>query len=493
MAKKEIINHYLTKETLKTDQQVYEFVTALGAPILGTKVNCRQPDHTSPFRAVSDIITTRVNNYIVWANRGGSKTYAVGGFPTWYRSIRNPFMQTRILGGSESQSKLGYEAMRDFFRITDTEDTYLKPPGLMKTSANFINGSEVAILTASTKSVRGPHPQVLLLDEVDEMDEEVYESALSQPQTRYGISASMGIFSTNHQVAGLMDVAVARALDQGYPVDKYCIWECLESCRDYDCPCKLAPWCPGPHMREANGYYKIKDFIDKLSLLAVSTLERDWFCVKRGLGDLVYEQEYDPRINDVGIPLRLDAPVDISIDFGGTDPFSIGVWQDIPDTDPRFPPGSVVRVTELYILSKDKSLHNGIVIREAMKRPWWKLIKNVIPDVGRPDLIAEWREALPGADFHTEEKKEIEMGVERVKAVLSPAEGLPTLYINRICTNCKREFQQYGLRKITDNSYKIMDKFNHAMDDMRYYVLWKFGQGEESFFGAARHDQLPTN
>ena len=122
-------------------------ITAMGSPILGTKVNCKNPEHTSPFRVVADIITMRVLDYVVWANRSGSKTYSVGGFPTWYMSAVYPRLQTKILGGAEAQSQLSYEAMRDFFRITETEKQLLTSKGLMASKAEYANGSEVGILS----------------------------------------------------------------------------------------------------------------------------------------------------------------------------------------------------------------------------------------------------------------------------------------------------------------------------------------------------------
>ena len=36
-------------------------------------------------------------------------------------------------------------------------------------------------LTASQKTVRGPHPPSLLLDEIDEMDQAIFDAALGQP------------------------------------------------------------------------------------------------------------------------------------------------------------------------------------------------------------------------------------------------------------------------------------------------------------------------
>lgn len=479
------------KTPLRTDEDVALFTAALGAPILGTKVNCEQKDHTSPFRVVADVITGRVEDYIAWANRSGSKTYSIGGFCTWYKSsILNRF-QTTILGGSEAQSKLSYEAMNDFFRLTETEKTLLKPPGLKKTSADWLNGSSVSILTASTKSVRGPHTQCLLLDEVDEMDEEVYESALSIPQEKYDIPSSLGMFSTNHNVEGLMDKAVQHAEENDIKVYKYCVWECLESCKDYECStCKLSRWCPGKQMKQADGYYKIRDFIKKLGRISEDMLSRDWFCLKIGHGDTVYLNEYKKDLHLVSIPLR-DAPVELSLDWGGADPFSAGVWQKIADTH-EYGEDSWVRVAELYLPSVDKSVHNGIFIKEARKKPWWKYIRVVVCDSSRPDLIQQWKEALPDSvKFVLSDKKSIDDGIEVVKSVLAPADGPPHIYINRTCRDWIREVKMYRRKKITDTDWIIVDKNNHAMDETRYWVKYKFALPASSYFGLIKSDISP--
>jgi len=49
------------------------------------------------------------------------------------------------------------------------------------TQIKFSNGAKVRPLTASQKTVRGPHPATLLLDEIDEMDEAIFYAALGQP------------------------------------------------------------------------------------------------------------------------------------------------------------------------------------------------------------------------------------------------------------------------------------------------------------------------
>ena len=58
--------------------------------------------------------------------------------------------------------------------------TYLVKDQSM-TMIRLRNGAKLQPLTASQKTVRGPHPPFLLLDEIDEMDPEILESAKGQP------------------------------------------------------------------------------------------------------------------------------------------------------------------------------------------------------------------------------------------------------------------------------------------------------------------------
>ncbi len=471
--RKQLLRKYLASASaLATDLDVQLFLAALNEPKVGTKVMCGNHLHTSPFRALSDVLRDISLYYVIWGSRSGSKTYLFGGLDTWYKSATRGRLETKILGGSEGQSLLSYEALKRFKEICD-EDGVIAPK-LLTTKAVFSNGSTVSILTASTKSVRGPHPQILKLDEVDEIDSKVYDDALSQPQSKYGHPASLGMFSTNHNVAGQMDLAINNALDKGHDVYRYCVWETLESCRDYICEtCKLSVICPGEQMKEADGYYIIEDFIRKMETLNFSALSRDWLCIKKGLGDTVYEQEWDEEIHIITVPLQ-DRPVVLSLDWGGVDPFTAGVWQRVPDTD-RWGQDSWVRVTELYMTSEKESATNNKFIKKARQAPWWKWIREVVPDNSRPDLIQEWRAALPHAKFTVVDKGTIDSGIEAVKDALSPALGIPKLYFNRICMHTRREMVQYKVK-----NEKPVDKNNHTCDEIRYFVIAKIKRVETS-------------
>lgn len=805
---------YLTQTPLKTDADVQLFVAAFNEPKIGTKVICRNPEHTPVFRIFSNIILEKVRNSVVWGSRSGSKTYLYGGLDTWYKSASRPQYETKILGGSEGQSILSYDAIKQFQYLSDPDNVLVKR--LLRTKADFYNRAQVSILTASSKSVRGPHPQCLKLDEVDEIDERVFEDALSQPISKHGYSSSLIMFSTNHNVGGQMDRAIERAKEKGYPVYKYCfdketevltrrgwkkfkevwhndyilslnpcteipewvtvkdsiqyhyngnlihfknqltdimvtpnhrmyakrgqkgywelvpaeeliqhgdfffcrhanwkgeyrefidvighkipmpffcefmgwflsegcakankytifigqdrllhpqkyndilecvkrmcqfightgkigqypngvgfqneklhtylhkygkslkkyvpdeiknadkesisiflntyrkgdggitgrgqivyytashkmqsdlgeliikngkfptyiireghysnnpmymiletsskttrfrkntgharyeyvpydddvycvnlsrnhimltrrngkcswqgncVWETLESCRDYECStCKLSHICPGKQMKEADGYYKIEDFIDKLNTLSFSALSRDWLCIKVGLGDTVYEHEWDEKIHVCSVDLRMDKPVTLSVDFGGIDPFTCGVWQESPGGK-EFGPNSWVRVTELYMTSEQESTTNQNFIAKAKAAPWAKLVKEIIPDNSRPDLIQEWRAAFPKAKFTIIDKGTIDEGIEAVKNALRPVLGAPKIYVNRICLHFRREIQMYKIK-----NGKTLDKDNHTLDETRYFVLAKIRRVEKFSIASLNRNLYP--
>jgi len=430
---------------------------------------CGNPEHSSVFRIFSDIILGKVLDTIVWGSRSGSKTYLLGGLDTWYKSASRPQYETKILGGSEGQSILSYDAIKQFQYLSDPENIIIKR--LLRTKADFYNRAKVSILRASTKSVRGPHPQCLKLDEVDEIDEVVFNDALSQPLSKYGYPSSLIMFSTNHNIGGQMDRAIEKAKENNYPIYRYCVWETLESCRDYNCStCKLSSICPGKQMKEADGYYKIADFIKMLHRLDFGSLSRDWLCIKVGVGDTVYEQEWDEDIHLCAVDLRMDQPVVLSLDFGGVDPFSLGVWQRSPGGK-EFGPDSWIRVTELYMTSEKESSTNSNFIAKAKAAPWASLVREIIPDNSRPDLIQEWRVAFPKAKFTVVDKGTIDAGIEIVKSALRPVLGPPKFYVNRICLHTRREVQMYKVK-----NEKPVDKHNHTWDEIRYFAIAKIKQ-----------------
>src|SRR5262249_55426860 len=128
---------------------------------------------------------------------------------------------------------------------------------LMKGEAVYHNGSDVAILAASSKSVRGPHVPSLKLDEVDEIGPELRGAGMGMCMNRHGSTASVVMTSTWHRLHGPMGELMDRAAAGEFPLYTFCAFEILEGCPErrsgrwvggeavYEkCPqCPLKPWC----------------------------------------------------------------------------------------------------------------------------------------------------------------------------------------------------------------------------------------------------------
>jgi hypothetical protein len=243
-----------------------------------------------------------------------------------------------------------------------------------------------------------------------------------------------------------------------------CVWETLEACTDYECStCPLSSFCPGKQMKNATGYYKIKDFLTKLETLSMFTIQVQWFCNKVGAPDLVYKDEFDPDIHLLSnINFNPEKPVHLSIDWGGTHPFALGVYQDYRDTMLD----AWVKVDEIYESNAD----NQHIIKIAKAREWWNYIdpSGMICDPSRSDLRKEW-----GADTVGVRTKgannSVDIGLSKVKGALKPVIGRPMIYISNKCQNTIREFSAYKLNK----KGKPIQENDHAMDEMRYFIIEK--------------------
>lgn len=206
------------------------------------------PEHTAPAEYLVDAFFERAPDAICWANRGGGKTL-LGALITWLDTVFKDGCATKILGGSLEQSKRMYEHLAgegDGWGLITEDFRYLLRGDVLAQHTVLSNFSNIQILTASSKSIRGAHPQRLRLDEIDEMDPRIYEAALSIPMTKGGHRACTHIYSTMHRSYGLMQTVVEEAALRGYRLYKWCIMDVLERCQGRDCAdCDLWEDCQG--------------------------------------------------------------------------------------------------------------------------------------------------------------------------------------------------------------------------------------------------------
>lgn len=267
---------------------------------------------------------------LVLGPRGGGKSY-LAALATHCDSMSYPLHDTKILGGSEAQSMQIYQALRTF---QDGELTPISPiTQFNRENATYENGSTVGYIPASEKSVRGPHVPTLRLDEVDEIDPGLRESAMGMSMSMGGKPACASMTSTYHRIGGPMKELLERGEDGDFPVYRFCVFEVLERCPDSrsgkfleHCPaCPLKKWCwqdiDGhgggiPKAKRSRGHYTIDSLIQKVKGVSARVFESDylcsgpradgvWFTTWEGASNVTPDAEYDPRL-----------PVYVSIDSG---------------------------------------------------------------------------------------------------------------------------------------------------------------------------------
>lgn len=139
---------------------------------------CGDPDHTPPFQAFADAYFTRGSTALWHGSRGLSgKSYMLS-----ILGITKAFLQgsdVNLLGGSLNQSVNIHMHMRNALDYKNAPRYMIETES--QTLISLTNKAKIRPLTASQKTVRGPHPPFLILDEIDEMDLDILDAALGQP------------------------------------------------------------------------------------------------------------------------------------------------------------------------------------------------------------------------------------------------------------------------------------------------------------------------
>lgn len=293
------------------------------------------PGHSAPFDFFCKQVLERPPLSLWHGPRGSGKSF-LSAIDTHITSRFHPRMGTRILGGSLAQSGQVYEAIDAGVRQSSGPEGYSDADAiasLQKQTCRYENGSEVAILAASSTSVRGPHVPCLKLDEVDEIDDDLRQQAMGIPMERFGYHSSTLMTSTYHKVGGPMSRLIDEGLSGKFPVYSYCIFEVLERCPDERsgpklelCPeCPIVKWCHAgrdehpsrlPKAKRSDGHYRIQDLITKTAAVSGRVFESDYLSHKpRAAG--VWFTMFDEAIHvAMAAEFNPSLPVHLAIDPG---------------------------------------------------------------------------------------------------------------------------------------------------------------------------------
>ena len=179
------------------------------------------PHHDSPFAAFCAAYFA-THDIVVWkASRGlGGKSTLLAILSLTEQALLGA--SVTILGGSKLQSDRVHEAMREAWAHPTAPRAMLNSDPTQK-RIELTNHSRAEPLAASSRSVRGPHPERVNLDEIDEMHWDIYEAALGQPMSSPGIPSGVVASSTYHHPRGTMWRVMEEARQRGFPLFEWCI------------------------------------------------------------------------------------------------------------------------------------------------------------------------------------------------------------------------------------------------------------------------------
>jgi hypothetical protein len=172
------------------------------------------PTHTTPFRAFADAYFARYGVTVWKASRGlGGKSFLLA--LLGHTEAVTLAADVTILGGSGEQALRVLEYLQKL--SGDEQNTQRRTV--------YGSGGRVTALMASSKSARGPHPQRMRLDEVDEMELLILDAAMGQPMSSAKIPKQTVMSSTHHYADKTFTEVMRRAGEKGWPVYEWCYKE----------------------------------------------------------------------------------------------------------------------------------------------------------------------------------------------------------------------------------------------------------------------------
>ena len=206
----------------KTREELYYLVQALWGHRIPRHKTC--DDHDAPFDAFATAFFNEEPQILIHGSRGLSgKSRLLSILGLTKAAVQGS--DVNILGGSLSQSTNIHQTMRDAWE-SDNAPRYLVQDESM-TLIKLKNKAKIRPLTASQKTVRGPHPATLLLDEIDEMDQAIFDAAKGQPMPQKNylgkeIPAHTAMASTWQYPDKTFSTEHARFQQEGLPIFTWC-------------------------------------------------------------------------------------------------------------------------------------------------------------------------------------------------------------------------------------------------------------------------------
>jgi hypothetical protein len=215
----------------QTDQELQQWVHEHLGIWIPDKQIC--PDHVAPLTAFADAFFARHPRAVWKGSRGlAGKTVLLAALSLSEAILLGAGVT--LLGGSGEQSIRVHHymngqdpALANTFWAAPNAPRNLLIGDSSKRETRLVNRGYLNALMASQASVRGPHPQRLRGDEIDEMEEAIWDAAQGQPMEAAGIAEQVVGSSTHQYPDGTMSRELQMAQERGWPVFIWCYKESM--------------------------------------------------------------------------------------------------------------------------------------------------------------------------------------------------------------------------------------------------------------------------
>lgn len=433
---------------------------------------------------------------IVWAGRGGGKTF-LGAIATTLDLIFKPGVEVRILAGSLEQASRMYRYLRSFFEVDRLRS--LIDGRMTERRIRLTNGSSLELLSQSQASVRGTRVQKLRCDEVDLFDPEVWEAAQLVTRSKQcggvWVTGTVECLSTMHRPHGIVQRLVEAADRDGRRVFRWNLLDVLGSCAGnakcearLECgsgECALGPECSGRALKRGAddlGHISLDDALRMKARVSNDTWQTEMLCRKPRRSHCVFP-EFDPERHVVdSLPTNVEG------------------WRWFAGMDFGFRAPTVVLYAGVdqagTIWIAEERVQSEVLLRvhaEAIAN-WRHKVEFVGADpagsqhsshTGQSDfgVLGEY-----GLVVRAKRLRTVTDGIALVRARLDPAGEGAGLKIVRNCRSLIESLTKYHYAESGNSSEPVKDGSDHAADALRYLVTnldcpYKSGSEQYSFRG----------
>jgi len=442
--------------------------------------------HTGPMDYLDHVFFERPGDAIVWANRGGGKTF-YGAVATLLDLLFKPGINVCILGGSMDQSARMYESLRWML-----DRPWVRPLIAGKVTERGVrlrSGSRVMLAAQSQTSVRGHRVQKLRCDEVELFEREVWAAAQfvtrSKQCGRHHVRGSVEALSTMHRPFGLMHELIEQArgnpesgasrgsarglAEGGWRVFRWCAMDVMARCE----PARVCETCAlwdvcGGRAKTLRGFVAVQDVIDQKRRSGVDEFESEMLCRRPSRSDAVFAT-FDPAVHVRAIEVDESLTWVGGMDFGLRDPL-VMLWAQLRQRGDGTP---CIEVVDEYrrpecVVEK----HLEAIAARGWPRPEWLGVdpagKQRESQTGRStiDLLREAGYAVR-TGYTT-----IAEGLMAMRRRIDPADGEPTLVIDPRCERLIESLCGYHFDPSRPHDpTPVKDGHDHAVDALRYLVV----------------------